>query len=1777
MDTFRRDAKFEAWKHGLLDVSRRNRLINYRRTKRATLRIAADDPAALYRRLCVSGEAVAFRRLVDTPNDQVLTALFALMERAGAPVELTQGELRSDMSVREMNITLRQLRARSRTALEEQGINILYAVFGFLRWRQKPGDEWMLSPLILVPVSLELTSITSPYMLRKLDEDTVVNPTLLYALSSEMGLELPEFDAVGGDPEAYLAAVEALGADSGWQVERSVELGLLSFLKIIMYEDLQKHREQIFAHPAVRAFCGDISGLPAVSEEALHMDHDAEPSAARCLVMPADASQLDAVALSRQGASFVLQGPPGTGKSQTIANIIAQSIADGRTVLFVAEKMAALSVVHRRLALAGLEDACLSLHNYKAEKRAVLQELVNTLDAPRRQMRQGTAAVYDALDTERAQLNGYITALTEVREPLHRSLWEAISEVSGMESVPQCLLSEDVTDLSAEDYEKRIAALKRLAAFLRQSPEIPADNPWRGSAVERLPAAELEQAPALAARLQAQLLGVLALMQFVDPAGAGERQWADFARLCRLARGEALLRETRDRRDGGEKLAAQCDAWTRARAEAEQLMKARAAASEEELDAVLGQEEAALADCAAFFRDMKNVLGEPVSADRESLARCAAALRMLLLPFDFSLAWYQPGQYEELRRRTEELRPLAEELRGLRARIDRDWNSAVYDLDAEAVAERYREACGSFLRRLLSASWSEDRRQLSAAWRRPGSPDDAEVLAGMELLAEYQRRRAELRRRVTELPALSGTQPGQAGLDWDEWQQRLQDGALIRDYLAKYPLAEKLAGLLAMPAAQRQRMVLHGEPLAKMAARAEKAGDALAGCGGRPVEDCLAEVRRQRAVLEDLRGARHNLAELFGTDENGAERCAARLIAVRGCLRDVENDCAESRRALGLTEGPDAAELASLLEGWLTPPAEDWARRLLGNPAAPYPEADVQALRDELARACAEPEELTAFLALFPGEDLRAVPLEELNRRCGRCAEPAALRSHLQWAEACRPCLERGLGEYLDWLSAEKLLPELTVPVYRKAFLTKWISGMLWREDLRPLLNFRVWDHEETIAAYREHGEAAEAVAQARLAEKLSEARPAAVTRLYGAMDEVSILRREADKKRRIMPLRKLFRSVPVLLQKLKPCFMMSPLSVAYFLDSDLYHFDLVIFDEASQILPEDAIGAIYRGSQVIIAGDTKQMPPTSFFAAAVNGGADFDREEDDDEADGGVSESILDEANACLPSCTLLWHYRSKDETLIAFSNRELYGNRLITFPGSGRRQLSGTEYIYVPDGVYESSGRRCNRREAEKCVELLEKHLRETPERSVGIIAFSERQQQAIEDEVNAFRLRHPEYEAYFAEDREEPFFVKNLENVQGDERDTIIFSICYARNAEGRMYQRFGPLMNEGGERRLNVAITRAKYSVQLVGSILPTDIVVKEGTGEGVRLLREYIYYAMQVGGTAPQQPEERGTGDPFPDEVAAFLRSRGYSSRRNVGASDYRVDIAVIDPEQPERFLCGIECDSAHYSMARTAWDRDVLRGSVMRGMGWRLHHVWSMAWYASPETEKQRLLRFVEAAAGKSASPEAPAQGGSVSAEGLLTAAQEDTGALTFGPYVRANPLDAPVPRNLDSAALLAARALWVLRAEAPMHREEFHRRMARVFGNEKTRVTEPIRRALDRCVAETLAAEVTVRGDFLYVNGQAVRPRSPADGEEPRPLEHVAPEEIRAAVNAVLRSGLGLTEKDLEDEVLARFGFPRTGPRMKIIWKQTMLEMRRDGVLREHDGRLYPAEGGGA
>jgi very-short-patch-repair endonuclease len=561
----------------------------------------------------------------------------------------------------------------------------------------------------------------------------------------------------------------------------------------------------------------------------------------------------------------------------------------------------------------------------------------------------------------------------------------------------------------------------------------------------------------------------------------------------------------------------------------------------------------------------------------------------------------------------------------------------------------------------------------------------------------------------------------------------------------------------------------------------------------------------------------------------------------------------------------------------------------------------------------------------------------------------AQLKAWCDWCRVREQAAEAGLGKLAQAMETGQLMPaaieDTFVTAYAHWFATQGI-------DSEPLLrNFVAAEHMSDIGTF------------VRLDDELAKLTVRYIrARLCGLIPSkndipkssgFAILKHELQKSRRHKPVRQLAIEMGDALNRLAPCMLMSPLSIAQFLPADQPPFDLVIFDEASQIAPWDAIGSIARGRQVVIAGDPRQMPPTNFFNRGPNAG-------DDDTAED--MESILDEClGAGVPSHSLSWHYRSRHESLIAFSNHRYYDSNLITFPAAETR-ASAVEWRKV-EGVYAKGKGRYNQAEAEAIVSETVKRLTDpafvAAGYSIGIITLNSDQQKLINDLLDAARKQYPQIEPFFQDTQTEPVVVKNLETVQGDERDLIMLGIGYGPTEPGApvMSMNFGPLNKDGGWRRLNVAITRSRREMLVFTSFEPSMIDLNRTNARAVRDLKHFIEFA-QRGPRALAEAVQGSVGvydSPFEEAVAQGLRRLGWQVVPQIGVSRFRIDLGIVHPDRPGDYLAGVECDGATYHSAATARDRDKVRGAILKGLGWNLVRLWSTEWWVDKEGALQKL------------------------------------------------------------------------------------------------------------------------------------------------------------------------------------------------------------------------------
>lgn len=916
-----------------------------------------------------------------------------------------------------------------------------------------------------------------------------------------------------------------------------------------------------------------------------------------------------------------------------------------------------------------------------------------------------------------------------------------------------------------------------------------------------------------------------------------------------------------------------------------------------------------------------------------------------------------------------------------------------------------------------------------------------------------------------------------------------------------------------------------------------------------PVKTYQERLRRLDSILDYQMAARH-LAGLeergkaaFGADWRGLETAAEALRAALDWYID------------GRT-----------LPGW----ALDLDKAIEATPDA----GAVAKVRDKLAAARAEFDDRWSQVRTALGLDL-AMAFDAVSRDSFVQVVVERLKAWLddfdrldEWfalAGAEGECRALGLDDVVEGIAGGDISPERAVETYRFAR-----AEVLWQAMVKavPLLGtIRGDERTELVERFRTLERQLFLATAREIAAKHAASMPT------GAQGQMGFIRGQIARRRGHAPIRTLMASAGTAVQRIKPIFLMSPISVAQFLPPGSVAFDIVVIDEASQVRPEDAVGALARGRSAVVVGDSKQLPPTSFFDRTMGDvGSDL---EDDDKPDSaiisaGSMESILTLCQARgLPSRTLRWHYRSRHPSLIQVSNQTFYDDKLKYPPSPERAGRDGLIFRRV-EGVYDRGRTRTNQIEARIVAQTVIAHARERPDLSLGVATLSVPQRDAILAELELLRADHPDLEPFFDRSKSEPFFVKNLENVQGDERDVIFVSICYGRDPTGYMAQGFGPVSSDGGERRLNVLFTRAKQRCEIFSSIGHSDIDIRGATVPvGRQVLHAYLKFA-ETGVTDVPMPTGRDADSEFEVAVGNRIRAAGYEVDFQVGSAGFRIDIGVRDPNFSNTYVLGVECDGATYHSALWARERDRLRQQVLESKGWRLHRIWSTDWFSRPDAELRKVLTAIDRAkAACSASVEAAdkASDRPISIEREKAVGQENMSC----PYQEAvlQPLASYPEPHLVPLNAMAKYVVDVVAIEQPVHTDEVAKRVARAWGAQRT--GSRIKATIGKALSAARVAGTIVGGPFWSLpDGQVqVRDRRAVTSTTLRNPEYLPPSEIAQAIREVVTRSVAVAPDDLAKGVAEALGYGTTTAQLKAVVFSALDELQAAGSIRQDSGLL--------
>lgn len=665
---------------------------------------------------------------------------------------------------------------------------------------------------------------------------------------------------------------------------------------------------------------------------------------------------------------------------------------------------------------------------------------------------------------------------------------------------------------------------------------------------------------------------------------------------------------------------------------------------------------------------------------------------------------------------------------------------------------------------------------------------------------------------------------------------------------------------------------------------------------------------------------------------------------------------------------------------------------------------------------------------------------------------------------------------------------------------------------------------------------------------------------------EIGILQRAIKNKGRGLSIRKLFDQIPTLLPRIAPCMLMSPISVAQYFDVSTKHFDILIFDEASQLPTCEAVSALARSKQSVIVGDPKQMPPTSFFST---------NKLDEENMDVEDLESILDDClSLSVPSKYLLRHYRSKHESLIAFSNVNYYDNKLLTFPSSD--DLNRKVKYHQIKGFYDKGKTRTNKFEADEIVQYIQSHYNNSQKRklSIGVVTFSQTQQNLIEDRLQKLFMSDPKLEEY-ANENDEPLFVKNLENVQGDERDIILFSVCYAPDEEGKMSMNFGPLNRDGGWRRLNVAVTRARYEMHIFATLQADQIDLNRTSAEGVAGLKAFLQFAEKGHlSIHPEDVQEAFNRQHLSAFISKKLEEKGLHTKYNIGTSGFKIDIGIVHPSKPQQYILGIVIDGYYYFNAHTTNDREIIMPSVLKALGWNIHRIWTMDWFENSSkiidtiVEKVKLLQMLpeikeEEFFDPFIKPEFEP----------IRSMPEET--VTYNHRSKQKPYISVSLTSISSANsetifefqnrnTLKQQIQSLVDAEAPISKNLLYKKLLQAWNT--SRAGARLDKHLEGIIKEMNVVETTHHQPFYWGNKITLDFYRSNDIEK-RNMEDIAPEEVIVALEEVITNNLSIEEDELIRYLARTFGFAKVGKQIDTLLRYSMdMAVRQNKVKREND-----------
>lgn len=1643
-------SELEAIRTRLLDRTTRNPLLNYRFPKNKSLIVSGLSANFIARQL-LENKTFSFLSIPMPSHQELLDAQFCTPDDNGDiqpklpsakiwadylgysdhlekdNTSPDQNKLQTFFYEEELLSILGNIHKLANSSIEETGSPILYLVIGFLEWfESNDSEKKIISPLYTLPVKLEKSSDRSGakylYKLSLNDSGISGNITLEEKLKHDFSLNISQ-DSDEMLPEDYFAFIEhhILKEQPKWTIRKQAVLSLLNFTKQAMYQDLDPASwygttmpleenpilQQILARQGE-----DNSNISSVYQSEYDIDNIENVHQEFPLVLDADSSQHTALIDAVSGKNIVIQGPPGSGKSQTITNLIAAALNNGKKVLFVAEKMAALNVVKDRLEQVGLGDFCLELHSTKVSKSQIAKDLEEKYSKHYNYRECDISSEIQRYEQYKNMLTQYAIEINTEWKKSGYTIHQILNKTANLKS--KLGISEELFSYNGNlDFDKAMIVnicdqADSLIGVYNQLSEQSPENKlskhyWYGIRKTSFDEKEEENLKESLIKwnegLNKQFHFILELEKILNEKGI------IFDKCDEIVFDEDLVPELNNNEIYDKILMLsddnQRDIFKQVVYEYENFFqKVESIATKfklgvldslplsnniikplEELKCLFNNKSNSIYWLIEQSRRLKDIISDLDSIKKNfelNLAHLPEKLRSLFTLSESGLDEYRramtllnqlPNELYYLRNQgfqfdakldnlLSRLLSLHSELKSLHKSLH---SSFILD-NLPPTAELHITA-NTILRhknrffRFLSSEWNEAKKAVLGISKK--SDPDFDLLPQLAL---YREKLSEFQGLLNRHPFLRGFNNG---IETD-----IPSLVTLNNW---YNSVKNEYGIGFGERAKAGQELLELESHTAISLKNDYYDFSV----------LLEEVSRE---IEKLKSSFNGYT--IGESDN--------------LLESVTYLCNLLNRNLSILEkyfDDDKENIDSLMS---------FSEQLS---SAENSLKQYQALKRNLNFSIALPEKLSEFdtnlfqlvkLTQSTAENIytnsllsrfmHSKPTEEKYKACAYLLN-RYIAQHLENKRLCEIFLNTGNIELIQWsnsLPLEELVKRNQDALDHFDWLYNWTNGLVFRQKLSDngfnnvienieqghipkkalkdaillsifdslskqifksnmiVSNFNGLTQAEAVKKFQEYDRKLLKLQRQQIA---CNAAKTYVPKgngigLVSTFTDLSLISREANKTKKHISIRSLLDRASDAILALKPCFMMSPLSVAQYLKPGKFEFDLLVMDEASQILPEDALGAIARAKSVVIVGDPEQLPPTNFFRSSIES-------DEDDSLAVQASESILEALSGSFVNRRLQWHYRSQHESLIAFSNKHFYDDKLIIFPSTNKDgETLGIQFHKI-NGCFKQSK---NNEEAERIVQDIVSLIKKGQE-SIGVVAMNSEQQYEIEQRLEI----HKNKDIIFRIEFENKFdihrlFIKNLENVQGDERDVILISMTYGpESTGGRVAQRFGPINSSSGHRRLNVLFTRAKKRMQIYSSMSSSDILPSPTTNKGVPALKAFLEYC-ETGYLHHTQITGKSPDSDFEEAVMRELQKYGYECEPQLGVAGFYLDLAVKNPLKPNQFLLGIECDGKTYHSAKSARDRDRLRQDILENLGWNIHRIWSTDWFRNPTAVLKTVL-----------------------------------------------------------------------------------------------------------------------------------------------------------------------------------------------------------------------------